>query len=51
MHHSTDQEKPAREPARGAAADAAADGTGWRTPEYAVVDTALEVTAYRLAER
>ncbi|MFH8607316.1 pyrroloquinoline quinone precursor peptide PqqA [Streptomyces sp. NPDC018029] len=45
--HSTDQEKPAHEPARGTDADV----TGWQTPEYAIVDTALEVTAYRLADR
>ncbi|MFE0106329.1 pyrroloquinoline quinone precursor peptide PqqA [Streptomyces sp. NPDC059009] len=25
--------------------------TPWETPEYVVVDTALEVTAYRLADR
>ncbi|WP_399935917.1 pyrroloquinoline quinone precursor peptide PqqA [Streptomyces kanamyceticus] len=25
--------------------------TDWQSPDYAVVDTALEVTAYRLADR
>ncbi|MEU7577010.1 pyrroloquinoline quinone precursor peptide PqqA [Streptomyces sp. NPDC041068] len=45
--HTTDQEKTAHEPTRRADADA----TGWQTPEYAIVDTALEVTAYRLADR
>ncbi|MFE6397752.1 pyrroloquinoline quinone precursor peptide PqqA [Streptomyces alboflavus] len=25
--------------------------TGWQTPEYTVVETSLEVTAYRLADR
>lgn len=24
---------------------------GWQTPEYTVVETSLEVTAYRLADR
>ncbi|MET8686807.1 pyrroloquinoline quinone precursor peptide PqqA [Streptomyces sp. NPDC004732] len=48
MHgHSTDQEKAPREVARRADDSA----TGWQTPEYAIVDTALEVTAYRLADR
>ncbi|MGV9885238.1 pyrroloquinoline quinone precursor peptide PqqA [Streptomyces sp. NPDC003006] len=31
--------------------DSAAETSGWQTPTYAVVDTALEVTAYRLADR
>ncbi|MCZ4516291.1 pyrroloquinoline quinone precursor peptide PqqA [Streptomyces phaeochromogenes] len=26
-------------------------GTGWQSPEYEVVDTALEVTAYALVTR
>ncbi|MCB5911506.1 pyrroloquinoline quinone precursor peptide PqqA [Streptomyces sp. SF28] len=26
-------------------------GTTWHTPGYTVIDTALEVTAYRLADR
>ncbi|MFI8932940.1 pyrroloquinoline quinone precursor peptide PqqA [Streptomyces sp. NPDC053474] len=25
--------------------------TAWQTPEYTVVETSLEVTAYRLADR
>jgi coenzyme PQQ precursor peptide PqqA len=25
--------------------------TGWQTPEYVIVETALEVTAYSLASR
>lgn len=24
---------------------------GWQTPEYTIVETSLEVTAYRLADR
>ncbi len=48
MHgHSTDQEKATHEPTRRADDSA----TGWQTPEYAIVDTALEVTGYRLADR
>ncbi|MGW0533143.1 pyrroloquinoline quinone precursor peptide PqqA [Streptomyces sp. NPDC003032] len=31
--------------------DSAEEASGWQTPTYAVVDTALEVTAYRLADR
>ncbi|WP_172382691.1 pyrroloquinoline quinone precursor peptide PqqA [Streptomyces sp. MNP-20] len=27
------------------------DRTAWQTPEYTVVETSLEVTAYRLADR
>ncbi|MFE0170979.1 hypothetical protein ACFWZ2_01575 [Streptomyces sp. NPDC059002] len=42
----TGREHPATPPARPAADDA-----GWQTPGYAVVDTALEVTAYLLADR
>lgn len=26
-------------------------GTGWQSPEYEIVDTALEVTAYALVTR
>ncbi|MVO87220.1 pyrroloquinoline quinone precursor peptide PqqA [Streptomyces sp. p1417] len=26
-------------------------GTGWQSPGYTVVETSLEVTAYRLADR
>ncbi|GGR98996.1 hypothetical protein GCM10010252_42100 [Streptomyces aureoverticillatus] len=33
------------------AASASAGTTGWQTPEYTVVETSLEVTAYRLADR
>ncbi|QEV22646.1 pyrroloquinoline quinone precursor peptide PqqA [Streptomyces alboniger] len=29
----------------------ATEAADWQTPAYAVVDTALEVTAYRLADR
>ncbi|MFF1374894.1 pyrroloquinoline quinone precursor peptide PqqA [Streptomyces sp. NPDC058308] len=43
--HSNEQEKPAPKPAP------RADTTGWQTPEYAIVDTALEVTAHLLADR
>ncbi|MGH4028953.1 pyrroloquinoline quinone precursor peptide PqqA [Actinomycetota bacterium Odt1-20B] len=32
-------------------APAPAAPLSWETPEYVVVDTALEVTAYRLADR
>ncbi|ATL31912.1 pyrroloquinoline quinone precursor peptide PqqA [Streptomyces formicae] len=45
--HSTDQEKSAPESAQRSDAGSA----GWQSPEYAIVDTALEVTAYRLADR
>ncbi|WP_069886207.1 pyrroloquinoline quinone precursor peptide PqqA [Streptomyces luteocolor] len=45
--HSDDQHQTIHEPVRRPDADA----TGWQTPEYAIVDTALEVTAYRLADR
>ncbi|MFD5703070.1 pyrroloquinoline quinone precursor peptide PqqA [Streptomyces lasiicapitis] len=30
---------------------ASAGSTAWQTPEYTVVETSLEVTAYRLADR
>ncbi|MFJ2768733.1 pyrroloquinoline quinone precursor peptide PqqA [Streptomyces sp. NPDC087300] len=45
--HSTDQEKSVQEPAHRSDTGA----PGWQSPEYAIVDTALEVTAYRLADR
>lgn len=45
--HSTDQEKSVQEPAHRPDTDA----RGWQSPAYAIVDTALEVTAYRLADR
>lgn len=30
---------------------ASGGATAWQTPEYTVVETSLEVTAYRLADR
>ncbi|MCX4910853.1 pyrroloquinoline quinone precursor peptide PqqA [Streptomyces sp. NBC_00878] len=30
---------------------AVTDGASWQSPEYEIVDTALEVTAYALATR
>ncbi|MFE0134545.1 pyrroloquinoline quinone precursor peptide PqqA [Streptomyces sp. NPDC059037] len=38
--HETPTERPAAEAV-----------TAWQTPEYEVVETALEVTAYRRADR
>ncbi|MFH8791516.1 MULTISPECIES: pyrroloquinoline quinone precursor peptide PqqA [Streptomyces] len=35
----------------GSAAPEGASGTGWQSPGYTVVETSLEVTAYRLADR
>ncbi|WP_125516248.1 pyrroloquinoline quinone precursor peptide PqqA [Streptomyces sp. WAC 01529] len=38
-------------PAARAPREPVAAPADWQTPAYAVVDTALEVTAYRLADR
>lgn len=46
MHETKEQLKPV-EPTSSKQTD---DAT-WQTPEYAVVDTALEVTAYSLSNR
>ncbi|WP_157882578.1 pyrroloquinoline quinone precursor peptide PqqA [Streptomyces silvensis] len=35
----------------GPAAPEGDPGTGWQSPGYTVVETSLEVTAYRLADR
>ncbi|MFF3850645.1 pyrroloquinoline quinone precursor peptide PqqA [Streptomyces sp. NPDC002328] len=44
--HAIEQtERPAAAPAE------QTDRSGWRTPGYTVVDTALEVTAYSLSAR
>ncbi|WSQ06457.1 pyrroloquinoline quinone precursor peptide PqqA [Streptomyces sp. NBC_01231] len=49
MNNTTEQSTQAQRPA-GAGAEPT-DRAAWQTPEYTVVDTALEVTAYSLSAR
>jgi coenzyme PQQ precursor peptide PqqA len=49
MNNTTEQSTQAQRPA-GTSAEPT-DRAAWQTPEYTVVDTALEVTAYSLSAR
>ncbi|MEV0639311.1 pyrroloquinoline quinone precursor peptide PqqA [Streptomyces sp. NPDC050619] len=46
MNETTEQTKPAEQNTA-----QKTDTTGWQTPEFTVIDTALEVTAYSLNSR
>ncbi|MER5178788.1 pyrroloquinoline quinone precursor peptide PqqA [Streptomyces sp. NPDC002896] len=47
----TEAMEPTTGPDRVSRSEGTLNSEGWQTPEYVVVETALEVTAYSLATR